>query len=72
MGKFPRINILGVGISATNLQRAFGEIDRGTVSGLAHDVNVCTVHTLVWLSRLYGYREVGYTPGAGARNSRHY
>jgi N-acetylglucosaminyldiphosphoundecaprenol N-acetyl-beta-D-mannosaminyltransferase len=47
MGKFPRVNILGVGISAIDLQRAVGEIERWIVGGIAHYVNVCTVHTVM-------------------------
>jgi len=47
MGKFPRVNILGVGISAINLQRAVGEIEDWIASGVAHYVNLCTVHTVM-------------------------
>lgn len=43
----PRINILGVGINAINLQQAVAEIDRWIVSGERHYVNVCVVHTIM-------------------------
>jgi N-acetylglucosaminyldiphosphoundecaprenol N-acetyl-beta-D-mannosaminyltransferase len=47
MSKLPRVNILGVGISAVNLQQAVQEIEECIVSGGAQYVNVCTVHTVM-------------------------
>jgi N-acetylglucosaminyldiphosphoundecaprenol N-acetyl-beta-D-mannosaminyltransferase len=47
----PRINILGVGISAINLQQAVREIE-GWIARLdPHYVNVCTVHTVMECQR---------------------
>jgi N-acetylglucosaminyldiphosphoundecaprenol N-acetyl-beta-D-mannosaminyltransferase len=43
----PRVNILGVGISAINLRQAVGEIERWIVGREARYVNVCTVHTVM-------------------------
>ena len=47
MSRLPRVNILGVGISAINLQQAVGEIERWIASRDAQYVNVCTVHTVM-------------------------
>jgi N-acetylglucosaminyldiphosphoundecaprenol N-acetyl-beta-D-mannosaminyltransferase len=47
MSKPARVNILGVGISAINLQQAVAEIERWIGSGDAQYVNVCTVHTVM-------------------------
>lgn len=47
MTKPPRVNVLGVGISAINLQRAVDEIERWIVRKDAQYVNVCTVHTVM-------------------------
>src|SRR4029079_18998525 len=41
------VNILGVGISPVNLQRAFAAIEAWIAHGTAHYVNVCTVHTVM-------------------------
>lgn len=41
------MNILGVGISAINLQQAVEEIDRWIATRAAQYVNVCTVHTVM-------------------------
>ena len=43
----PRINILGVGISAINLQQAIRQIDQWIAGGDAQYVNVCSVHTVM-------------------------
>jgi N-acetylglucosaminyldiphosphoundecaprenol N-acetyl-beta-D-mannosaminyltransferase len=43
----PRVNILGVGISAINLGQAVGEIERWIVDREARYANVCTVHTVM-------------------------
>ena len=45
--RLPRINILGVGISAINLQQAVRQIDEWISSRDAQYVNVCTVHTVM-------------------------
>jgi N-acetylglucosaminyldiphosphoundecaprenol N-acetyl-beta-D-mannosaminyltransferase len=47
MGTLPRVNVLGVGISAINLQQAVGEIERWVTVGSRTYVNVCTVHTVM-------------------------
>jgi len=47
MSLFPRINVLGVGISAINLQQATAEIERWIETGARHYVNVCNVHTVM-------------------------
>jgi N-acetylglucosaminyldiphosphoundecaprenol N-acetyl-beta-D-mannosaminyltransferase len=47
MIKLPRINVLGVGISAIDLPQAVGEIERWMADGTAQYVNVCTVHTVM-------------------------
>ena len=47
MTSIPRVNILGVGISATNLQQAVLEIERWITGRVAQYVNVCTVHTVM-------------------------
>lgn len=47
MSRLPRVNILGVGISAINLQQAVEEIERWIASRDAQYVNVCTVHTVM-------------------------
>ena len=44
---FPRVNVLGVGISAINLQEAVGEIERWIAQGEPHYVDVCTVQTVM-------------------------
>jgi N-acetylglucosaminyldiphosphoundecaprenol N-acetyl-beta-D-mannosaminyltransferase len=49
--KLPRINVLGIGISAINLQEALAQIDRWIAGGEAHYVNVCTVHTVMECQR---------------------
>jgi N-acetylglucosaminyldiphosphoundecaprenol N-acetyl-beta-D-mannosaminyltransferase len=43
----PRINILGVGISAINLQQAVRQIEEWIARRDAQYVNVCTVHTVM-------------------------
>jgi N-acetylglucosaminyldiphosphoundecaprenol N-acetyl-beta-D-mannosaminyltransferase len=43
----PRVNILGVGISATNLQQAVDLIEGWVARRQPHYVNVCTVHTIM-------------------------
>ena len=45
--RLPRINILGVGISAINLQQAVRQIDEWIARRDAQYVNVCTVHTVM-------------------------
>src|SRR5262245_42566055 len=42
-----RINVLGVGISAINLEQAVKEIERWVADGERNYVNVCTVHTVM-------------------------
>src|SRR5262245_2571630 len=44
---FPRVNILGVGISAINLEGAVAAIQGWIETGQRHHVNVCTVHTVM-------------------------
>ena len=44
---FPRVNILGVGISAITLDLAVTELARWIESGERRYVNVCTVHTIM-------------------------
>jgi N-acetylglucosaminyldiphosphoundecaprenol N-acetyl-beta-D-mannosaminyltransferase len=51
MSLFPRINVLGVGISAINLQQAVAEIERWIATGARQYVNVCTVHTVMECQR---------------------
>ncbi len=48
---FPRVNILGVGISAINLQQAVAAIDGWIAAGERRYVNVCTVHTVMECQR---------------------
>jgi len=43
----PRVNILGVGISAINLQQAVEEIEGWIARREPHYVNVCNVHTIM-------------------------
>jgi N-acetylglucosaminyldiphosphoundecaprenol N-acetyl-beta-D-mannosaminyltransferase len=43
----PRVNILGVGVSAINLSQAVREIERWIADGEHDYVNVCTVHTVM-------------------------
>jgi N-acetylglucosaminyldiphosphoundecaprenol N-acetyl-beta-D-mannosaminyltransferase len=43
----PRVNILGVGISAINLSQAVAEIENWIASGEQRYVNVCTVQTVM-------------------------
>lgn len=47
MPKLPRINVLGVGISAINLQQAVAEIEGWIARRQREYVNVCTVHTVM-------------------------
>jgi N-acetylglucosaminyldiphosphoundecaprenol N-acetyl-beta-D-mannosaminyltransferase len=47
MPTLPRINVLGVGISAINLTQAIAEIEGWIDRGERHYVNVCTVHTVM-------------------------
>ena len=47
MSESARVNILGVGISAINLQQAVDQIERWIGNGIAQYVNVCTVHTVM-------------------------
>ena len=51
MPTFPRVNILGVGISAINLQQAVQAIDAWIASRTAQYVNVCAVHTVMECQR---------------------
>lgn len=51
MSRFPRVNILGVGISAVNLQQAVEEIDRWIANRAPQYVNVCAVHTVMECQR---------------------
>ncbi len=51
MTNLPRVNILGVGISAINLQQAVRAIEEWIAAGEAHYVNVCTVHTVMEAQR---------------------
>jgi N-acetylglucosaminyldiphosphoundecaprenol N-acetyl-beta-D-mannosaminyltransferase len=51
MTTFPRVNILGVGISAVNLPQAVEEIDGWIGSRAAQYVNVCAVHTVMECQR---------------------
>ncbi len=43
----PRVNILGVGISAVNLAETVHQIDTWVGNKSRHYVNVCTVHTVM-------------------------
>lgn len=47
MRTLPRVNVLGVGISAIDLQQAAAEIDRWIAAGERQYVNLCTVHTVM-------------------------
>ena len=47
MPELPRVNILGVGISAINLQQAVDTIARWIAAAEREYVNVCTVHTVM-------------------------
>jgi N-acetylglucosaminyldiphosphoundecaprenol N-acetyl-beta-D-mannosaminyltransferase len=47
MSTFPRVNILGVGISAIDQQQAVAEIERWIAEGGMQYVDVCTVHTVM-------------------------
>lgn len=58
MSLFPRINVLGVGISAINLQQAVGAIEGWIESGARHYVNVCTVHTVMECQRAPELRHI--------------
>jgi N-acetylglucosaminyldiphosphoundecaprenol N-acetyl-beta-D-mannosaminyltransferase len=58
MTEIPRINILGVGISAINLQRAVQEIERWIAGSVAQYVNVCTVHTVMECQKNQGLRRI--------------
>jgi N-acetylglucosaminyldiphosphoundecaprenol N-acetyl-beta-D-mannosaminyltransferase len=49
--KLPRVNVLGVGISAINLQQATTEILRWIADGERHYVNVCGVHGVMECQR---------------------
>jgi len=44
---YPRVNVLGVGISAINLPQAVAEIEGWIMRRERHYVNVCTVHTVM-------------------------
>ncbi len=58
MSLLPRINVLGVGISAINLQQAVAEIEAWVASGARHYVNVCNVHTVMECQRAPSLREI--------------
>jgi N-acetylglucosaminyldiphosphoundecaprenol N-acetyl-beta-D-mannosaminyltransferase len=58
MSLFPRINVLGVGISAVNLQQAVVGIDGWIRTGARHYVNVCNVHTVMECQRSAALRTV--------------
>jgi N-acetylglucosaminyldiphosphoundecaprenol N-acetyl-beta-D-mannosaminyltransferase len=58
MSLFPRINVLGVGISAINLQQAVDVIEGWIQSGARHYVNVCTVHTVMECRRAPDLRAI--------------
>jgi N-acetylglucosaminyldiphosphoundecaprenol N-acetyl-beta-D-mannosaminyltransferase len=47
MAMLPRVNVLGVGISAINPSQAVGEIERWVTQSARNYVNVCTVHTVM-------------------------
>jgi N-acetylglucosaminyldiphosphoundecaprenol N-acetyl-beta-D-mannosaminyltransferase len=47
MSALPRVNVLGVGISAINLTQAVDRIERWIESRERQYVNVCTVHTVM-------------------------
>jgi len=47
MATLSRVNVLGVGISAINLEQAVQEIERWIKEGARNYVNVCTVHTVM-------------------------
>jgi N-acetylglucosaminyldiphosphoundecaprenol N-acetyl-beta-D-mannosaminyltransferase len=47
MEQAPRVNILGVGISAINQDYALNQIDGWIQAGRRHYVSVCTVHTVM-------------------------
>src|SRR6186713_1041006 len=47
MASLPRINVLGVGISAINPEVALREIEGWVSGGERRYVNVCTVHTVM-------------------------
>ncbi len=47
----PRVNILGVGISAINMEQALAIIERWIVARERHSVHVCNVHTVMECQR---------------------
>jgi N-acetylglucosaminyldiphosphoundecaprenol N-acetyl-beta-D-mannosaminyltransferase len=58
MSLLPRINVLGVGISAINLQQAIDEIEGWIRSGAQRYVNVCTVQTVMECQRAPALRTI--------------
>jgi N-acetylglucosaminyldiphosphoundecaprenol N-acetyl-beta-D-mannosaminyltransferase len=58
MTTFPRVNILGVGISAVNLPQAVEEVHRWIARREAHYVNVCAVHTVMECQRDASLRQI--------------
>jgi N-acetylglucosaminyldiphosphoundecaprenol N-acetyl-beta-D-mannosaminyltransferase len=58
MTELPRVNVLGVGISALNLQRATAEIQRWIATGEQHYVNVCAVHTVMECQKTPRLRDI--------------
>jgi N-acetylglucosaminyldiphosphoundecaprenol N-acetyl-beta-D-mannosaminyltransferase len=58
MSGLPRVNILGVGISAVNLQQAVAEVEAWIARREPHYVNVCNVHTIMECRRNDGLRRI--------------
>jgi len=58
MTDLPRVNILGVGINAINLEQAVAEIDRWIQQRARHYVNVCNVHTVMECQKDANLRQI--------------
>src|SRR5688500_16544153 len=58
MPTFPRVNILGVGISAINLQQAVQAIEERIAGRTAQYVHVCAVHTVLECQRAARLRRI--------------
>jgi N-acetylglucosaminyldiphosphoundecaprenol N-acetyl-beta-D-mannosaminyltransferase len=66
MTEIPRVNILGVGISAINLQQTVAEIERWIADKAAQYVNVCNVHTVMECQNDAGLRRIVNGSGLSA------
>jgi len=59
----PRVDVLGVGISATTLQEAVRLVEHWVERGERHYVNVCTVHTVMECRQAPKLREIVNSSG---------